>query len=84
MVTTYDDSAYDVLVLSPKAGAAEIRASYLRLARLTHPDVGGSDALFRRVETAYATLSVTRHAVAGGRLGQKDMVAIFGWDDNLC
>jgi hypothetical protein len=57
VVTTCEDTLYEVLGLTSTASAAEIKAAHLRLARLTHPDVGGSASLFRRVELAYETLS---------------------------
>lgn len=34
-----------------------IRAAYRRLARLHHPDVGGSDEMFKRLGAAYGVLS---------------------------
>ncbi len=61
-MTTCEDTLYEVLGLTPTATTAEIKAAYLRLARLTHPDVGGTASLFRRVEEAHATLSKPRVA----------------------
>ncbi|MGH9132257.1 MAG: J domain-containing protein [Acidimicrobiales bacterium] len=48
---------YQVLGLTPAANDVEIRSAYRRLARLMHPDVGGTAPLFCQVEQAYATLS---------------------------
>lgn len=50
-------SFYDVLGVSPTATSEEVRAAYRRLCRQTHPDVGGNNALFRLVASAYRTLS---------------------------
>jgi len=50
------DSHYEVLGVSPTADEAEIEAAYRRLLKVTHPDAGGSAALFRRVQDAYETL----------------------------
>ena len=51
-----DDTFYEVLGVSPSASQKEIEAAYRRLVRLTHPDAGGSDFLFRRVHEAHSTL----------------------------
>jgi len=50
------DSHYEVLGVSPTADVAEIESAYRRLLKVTHPDAGGSAALFRRVQDAYQTL----------------------------
>lgn len=44
---------YDTLGLSPSATAAHIKTAYRRLARDHHPDKGGSDAAFARLQKAY-------------------------------
>ncbi|MHB8319392.1 MAG: restriction endonuclease [Acidimicrobiales bacterium] len=54
------DSFYEVLGVDAGASQAEIKVAYHRLSRQVHPDLGGSDALFRRVSEAYATLSDER------------------------
>lgn len=51
-----DDTYYEVLGVGPDATRDEIRTAFRRLIRQVHPDHGGSDALFRRVNEAYATL----------------------------
>ncbi|MST32703.1 DnaJ domain-containing protein [Acidimicrobiaceae bacterium USS-CC1] len=56
MARASTDSHYEVLGVSPSADAAEIEAAYRRLLKVTHPDAGGSAALFRRVQDAYQTL----------------------------
>lgn len=48
---------YEVLGVPRTATAAEISSAYRRLVRRTHPDVGGSNSLFRMVQLAYETLS---------------------------
>lgn len=48
---------YRVLQCSPRATPEEIRASYRRLARLNHPDQGGSTSAFQSLASAYAVLS---------------------------
>lgn len=50
------ETHYEVLGIAPTASPAEIASAYHRLARLLHPDVGGTGALFHRVNTAYETL----------------------------
>ncbi|MBO0823125.1 MAG: restriction endonuclease [Actinobacteria bacterium] len=51
------DNLYEVLGVPKTATAAEIESAYRRLARKTHPDVGGTSPLFRSVQEAYETLS---------------------------
>jgi DnaJ-class molecular chaperone len=49
---------YDVLGVSPQAGAAEIKRAYRQLARRYHPDISGDDrgAAFLEVARAYEVL----------------------------
>jgi curved DNA-binding protein CbpA len=51
------DTYYEVLGLSEGASQDEVRAAYLRLVKINHPDQGGSGVLFRLVQEAYTTLS---------------------------
>jgi hypothetical protein len=46
------------LGVSAAATAAELRAAYLNRAKLTHPDSGGTDESFRRVQKAAQELGV--------------------------
>lgn len=48
---------YEVLGVPRSAGDAEVRAAYRRLALLTHPDKGGSEAAFQEVNAAFDALS---------------------------
>lgn len=48
---------YEVLGVSADADAERIKAAYRRMARATHPDVGGEDFAFRAVQDAYDLLS---------------------------
>ncbi len=50
-------SHYMILGLVSQASAQEIKTAYRNKARITHPDKGGSDALFHAVQTAYEVLS---------------------------
>lgn len=49
-------SHYEVLQVAVDATERQIKQAYRRMARLTHPDHGGSPASFRRVSAAYETL----------------------------
>lgn len=51
---TRDD--WELLGLAPGAPAADVRAAYRRLAKQTHPDSGGTAALFRQLEDAYTRI----------------------------
>ena len=44
---------WEYLGLSPGASVEEIKSAWKRLSRQTHPDAGGTGALFRRVTEAY-------------------------------
>lgn len=52
-----DRDPYEVLGVDKKASQQDIEAAYRRLARLTHPDGGGTSLLFRQVKDAYDLLS---------------------------
>ncbi len=73
-------SPYDVLGVSPGASQAEIRRAYLTLARRHHPDAGGDADEMRRLNEAWAALSVLPDAspvqpqvkTAGGRTFDPD------------
>lgn len=52
-----EDTHYEVLGIEPSATPDEVRATYKRLIFRVHPDQGGNDALFRRVEEAFRVLS---------------------------
>lgn len=51
---------YRVLECAPTATAEQIKGSYRRLARLSHPDQGGSEQAFQRLASAYQILSDPR------------------------
>ena len=52
---------YVALGLAPSATAAHIKAAYRRLARDCHPDKGGSDAAFARLQKAYEVSAGASH-----------------------
>lgn len=47
--------AYDRLGLTPGADEAEVKAAYRELVKEVHPDQGGSETEFKRVQEAYTT-----------------------------
>lgn len=55
---------YTLLGVTPGVSHADLRRGYLRAARRTHPDSGGSDAAFREVQFAWATLGDPRRRAA--------------------
>ncbi|QPZ38514.1 J domain-containing protein [Paramicrobacterium chengjingii] len=48
-----DESPYDVLGVDRSVSDAQLRRAYRRRARQTHPDLGGSAALFNAVQLAW-------------------------------
>jgi hypothetical protein len=49
------DRAFEVLGLPADATSAEVRAAYRERVKEVHPDQGGDERAFRRVQEAYAT-----------------------------
>ena len=60
LMSTFTDQVYKahrVLGLVPYASISDLESAYRRLARKTHPDIGGSAAKFRAVRDAYEYLT---------------------------
>ena len=57
MRTTPIPDYYEILGVNRDATPAEIRSAWRSAARLSHPDAGGSNGLFRLLTAAYETLS---------------------------
>ena len=74
---------YDVLGVRPEAGAEEIRAAYLRLARRVHPDhTGGSDEAMQAVNAAWHVLrDPLRRQAYDREIGRPDPRDVFVPDD---
>ena len=51
--TDVADAAFDVLGLSPGADEAAVRRAYRRRVKAVHPDHGGDEREFRRLQAAY-------------------------------
>lgn len=58
---------YSTLGVERTASLAEIRAAYLRLCKLHHPDKGGDPAMMQAVNEAYSILSVESSRAAYDR-----------------
>lgn len=52
----YEYDYYNILNVSFNATPEEIKSSYRKLAKIYHPDLGGSDYEFKRILKAYETL----------------------------
>lgn len=48
---------YDLLGVSPDATLADIRRGFLRMAKIHHPDIGGSTEMMQQFSRAYRTLA---------------------------
>lgn len=59
---------YKVLGVSVSASEAEIKKAYRKLSRLYHPDNGGNEDMFDRVQKAYDMLTK----------GKSDNVPVMG------
>jgi len=47
---------YEILNINENATKSEIRKAYIKLARETHPDKGGNEEEFKKVNKAYEVL----------------------------
>ena len=61
------DDHHEILGVKRSAGPEEIRAAYRRAAKKAHPDQGGSNEAFRRVQLAAETLleAAQRRSLSG-------------------
>lgn len=57
MPTSSIPDYYDLLGVAPDADAITIKRAYRRLARVVHPDTGGTAGMFRMLTVAYETLA---------------------------
>ena len=48
---------YQVLDIEPDAGLHQLRSAYLKMAKIYHPDTGGSTEQMQLLNTAYRTLA---------------------------
>jgi curved DNA-binding protein CbpA len=49
-------NAFQLLGVDSTASTEEIRSAYFKLAKVSHPDCGGSEDAFRNIKTAYEIL----------------------------
>lgn len=50
---TPSPTSWEILGVDPSASMAEVKTQFRALVRMTHPDHGGSAALFNMVKAAY-------------------------------
>lgn len=74
-------NAYEVLGLGADASEEEVRAAYLRLATLNHPDRGGDGETFRAIREAYEQLSVAdvNEDVPGSETNDDEPCVVEDW-----
>lgn len=68
---------YSVLGISISSSYEEARASYRRLVKLYHPDVGGDVAKFREVQEAWKLLESLGDRAFGRRVGRLSHRTLF-------
>lgn len=81
------ENAFAELGLSADADADEVKRAYRDRVKETHPDRGGDEAAFRRVQEAYATASdhadgnaaASDRADGGGRAGREGRQRGYGF-----
>ncbi|RAW46479.1 molecular chaperone DnaJ [Halorubrum sp. 48-1-W] len=81
------EDAFDELGIAADADADEVKRAYRRRVKETHPDRGGDEAAFRRVQEAYATASdhadgnaaASDRADGGGRAGREGRQRGYGF-----
>jgi curved DNA-binding protein CbpA len=59
---------YELLAVPTNAGPGQIRVAYIRLAKLHHPDAGGSNSAMQQLNTAYRTLMTSSSRKAYDKL----------------
>jgi len=65
--TLPDIDPYEIFGLSKNFEWEELKAAYKRVAKLVHPDKGGSEVLFNKVSAAFKTLALEYKSRQGNR-----------------
>ena len=55
------NNPWDILGIEQSASLEDVKAAYKRLALKYHPDKGGSESDFTRIQTAYEVLKERKH-----------------------
>ena len=55
------NNPWDILGIEQSASLDDVKLAYKRLAMRYHPDKGGSDTDFARIQSAYETLKDRKH-----------------------
>jgi len=64
-------SPYEILGVAPSASLEEIKIAYRRAARATHPDLGGSEENFRKVQQAFQEINDLANPLSHDQTFQK-------------
>eukprot|EP00980_Cylindrotheca_fusiformis_P003403 scaffold758_cov104-Cylindrotheca_fusiformis.AAC.2 len=78
-----NESPYEILGLQPPVSFAEVKKAYRKLARLHHPDKGGSAESFERISRAYQALIVTPSSSSFNDKTGSSLKSTAHWDAEL-
>lgn len=71
------DDPYKTLGVTPEAEDAVIEAAYKSLIKKHHPDQGGKERQFKKINTAYEQIQGDQHSQPSTGLSQSDSSGIF-------
>lgn len=70
---------YEVLGVAVGASESEVKKAYRRLARLNHPDIGGDEEKFKKINEAYDLISKGKFVVSMPKHGNLAHSGLFSF-----